>query len=190
MSSDASTLVPPSGPSPGGRAVSFPWSRAAECSALALAFLALVGCLVSLLIFTAGSVWHSGGAATPAYTGEKEEYQKLSYFISTESYRQQVRMEYRVAVTQSAAYLAATALAFLAVALFLRPAGMPAEGTPPGSSTAWGWLARVTPGLVALLCATLIFIFTASRPTAPPPLGVPVYSSFSAIPAAPPPPAM
>ncbi len=85
---------------------------AGEYLALAMTFLALFGCLAALLIYTGDSLWQGTAVQAPAFKETKEYYAK-------EIHRQHARTEYRAAVTQSTAYLAGTAVGFLAVALFL-----------------------------------------------------------------------
>jgi hypothetical protein len=134
-----------------------------EYTALGMTALALFGCLAALFTYTCYSLWQGTTIPEPQFTGTKEEYYRdLSTYSTKETYRQQARTEYRAAVTQSVAYLAGTALGFLAVALLLRAARTAAEGI-------WDQLGRFAPGMMALVCATLIFIFAVSHPSEPNP---------------------
>src|SRR4051812_17345970 len=101
---------------------------AAEYTALAMTFLALFGCLAALFVYTGTSLWQGSEVQVPELTGQKEDSTRVSTFTARELYRHQAKTEYRAAITQAVAYLAGTAVGFLAVALFLRAARAPAEG--------------------------------------------------------------
>jgi hypothetical protein len=147
---------------------------AGEYAALAMTLLALLGALVALFVYTGNSLWQGGDVPAPKLTGKKEDTIELSTFYSTQLYRQQARTEYRAAVTQSIAYLAATAVGFLAVALFFRATRTMAEEPQTTRATHWDQVGRFAPGMVTLVCATLIFIFARPSESAPPTTTLPI----------------
>jgi hypothetical protein len=156
---------------------------AGEYTALVMTFLALFGCLAALFVYTGNSL--SQGAAVripePDLTGKREDnYAQLSYFTTRETYRRQAQEQYRAAVTQAVAYLAGAAVAFLAVGLFLRAARAPLT-TPV---TVWDRLGQFAPAMVALVCATLIFIFAVVRSSESSAITPPYGYPFAPVPAA------
>jgi hypothetical protein len=117
-----------------------------------MTFLTLFGCAVVLFVHMSTSL---GGANA---VSKDMNYQQLLLVSAAEQTQQRVLAERRATVFQSCTQLAGAAVAFLALALLLAAAqgGMETAGQ---SLSAWERIARLTPGMVALVCATLIFAY-------------------------------
>jgi hypothetical protein len=144
-----------------------------EQFALVMTFLSLFGCVAILFVSLVGAFWPPKGEEPPPYTGKQEDYYKQSAWRSREANRVREREEQRQIITQGVTLLAGAGVGFLALALLARAARSVAEDSKP---TPGMHLARFLPGLVALVCATMILTFALSRP--PEATMPPMYPSY------------
>jgi Na+-transporting methylmalonyl-CoA/oxaloacetate decarboxylase gamma subunit len=116
-------------------------------------------------------------AAAVAKEANQQAAAPIDYHdLALQPYRQQARIENHTAMTQAAAYLAATGMSFFAFALILYARTLQVDGETNADR-----LARITPGLAAIICATLIFLFAASRAaqSSYPPMMTPMAAPFA-----------
>jgi hypothetical protein len=149
----AEGLVVPDPPAKVPAAVRWLWI--AEAAALVMSLLTLFGCALALFIFLFTSLARGGVVESAEPAGPKPDYSRVTAYETEQFARQRAKAELRAAVYEMCALLVGVAVAFFGLKLLLAAAR--AWGEEPGRGrTAWECLAPMVPGLVALVCATLI----------------------------------
>jgi hypothetical protein len=131
-----------------------------EMTSLVIALVTLLGCVVVLFVFVRGVIVEENPVKPPDVTGKPDDINKMSYFATSEPYRQQVRIGQRAAVLRSCGLLAGVAAMFLALTMFLLAVRTEAGVAPRDRTLAWS-LTRMLPATVALVCAAALISFSA-----------------------------
>ena len=150
------------------------------CSGLAV--LMLIGAAAVVLNFLVGSKDDIPKVQTyPESKARGDDFARSNAYATYEVLRHQALSERRASVLQSSGVLVGVAVAFIALALLSKGARAAPARVVKGDDgkgdgvTGWdGRLAGVLPGIVALICATVIVTVSSSdgRPAAP---GAPAY---------------
>jgi hypothetical protein len=163
----------------------------AEVFCLVTAVAILITCAVLLLIRLG---WGKDGVPTTeappmppeTYTRDlgptspqRNEFNQLNWYSTVDSSRQRARTEQRLAIYQSAAVSAGVAVGFIALMLFLRTGRLWATVAAEKLGF-WERVAHTAPGILALVCATVIIVAAREDRSAQDPktpsLGGPGYS--------------
>jgi hypothetical protein len=134
-------------------------------SSLTMTFLTSLICVVmwsSVVFVPAGK----SSVEPPVWSGDKNDYSKLNFYQAGETYRQRMDTERRTIALQSCMQLAGVAFIFLALTLFLTVAGRGQDVLGRSPSITKNLELSVS-GVVALICATLIFLYSSPQAAAP-----------------------
>jgi hypothetical protein len=122
--------------------------------ALVAAFLISLICLVVWVSLLVGAANKSVGTP-PEWTGDKNDFSKQNAYMTAEYYHHRILTEQRTTASQGCMQLAGVGLIFLALGLFLIALGRARSSTV--SFKEWEITAA---GIAALVCATLMFIYS------------------------------